>query len=105
MTRPGFTEAQFSGLRITIQPAPYGSSLTSEGFTASSSFTARTSPPTADFAGPTHFPDSTVAQVFPAWTERPTFLGVKATSCPARAVATAVIPILILPSSSSFNQM
>jgi hypothetical protein len=101
----GFTLAQSSGLMTTIQPAPYGSSLASVGFATSSSFTATTSPPAADFAGPTHLPDSTVAHDLPACTARPTFFGVNATSCPAIAVATVVMPILMLPSSSSFSQM
>ena len=48
-----------------------------------------TSPPAADLAGPTHLPDSRVPHDLPAWTLRPTFFGVKATSFPAIAVATA----------------
>jgi len=50
-------------------------------------------------------PDSTVAQDLPALTSLPTPFGVKATSLPAIAVATAVIPILTLPSSTSLNQI
>ena len=41
--------------------------------------TFSTLPEAADFAGPTHLPLSTVAQLFPASTERPVFFGVKAT--------------------------
>jgi spermidine synthase len=62
-------------------------------------------PAAADFAGPTHLPDSTVAHDLPACTARPTFFGVNATSCPAIAVATVVIPSLTFPSSCSLNQM
>ena len=43
----------------------------------SASFTATISPAAALRAGPTHFPDSTVAQDLPASTLRPAFFGVK----------------------------
>src|SRR5690606_5370047 len=99
------TLAQSSGLRITIQPSPYGSWLASDGCATRASLIATTSPPAADFAGPTHLPDSTVAHDLPASVLRPTFFGVKATSCPAIAVATVVMPIFTVPSSCSLNQM
>jgi hypothetical protein len=50
-------------------------------------------------------PDSTVAQERPARTERPTFFGVNATSCPAIAVAIVVMPIRTVPSPTSVNQV
>jgi hypothetical protein len=79
--------------------------LASAGVAASASFTETTVAAKAAFAGPTHLPDSTVAQDLPASTERPAFFGVYATSCPAMAVATAVMPSLTLPSPVSWYQM
>src|SRR5512142_3437360 len=90
---------------MTSQPSPYGSSLASAGLLTRSSLTATSSPAAADFAGPTHLPDSTVAQDLPASTFRPGFFGVNATSCQAIAVATVVMPSLTLSSSCSLNQM
>jgi hypothetical protein len=75
------------------------------GLPISSSLTPITSPAAADLAGPTHLPDSTVAQDFPGRTLRPTFLGVKATNWPAMAVAMVVMPILTVPSPTSVNQV
>jgi hypothetical protein len=50
-------------------------------------------------------PLSTVAQLLPASTLRPAFFGVNATSWPAIAVATVVMPTLTVPSPCSWNQM
>ena len=45
--------------------------MASDGLPTISSFTATTEPATADFAGPTHLPDSTVAQVNEALAAQP----------------------------------
>ena len=50
------------------QPSLYGAELASPGLLAIDPFTSTTSPPLSNLAGPTHLPDSTVAQLRPGAT-------------------------------------
>src|SRR5687768_3215792 len=85
---------------VQIHPAPYGSSLSRCGASASSELTSTTVPATGEYTSETDLVDSTSLQAPPASTTAPTSGNCTNTTSPRASWAYSVMPIRTRPPSS-----